>query len=932
MKKNFALAVFFFSLIQISANEKSLQSNFAFYTLENGMNIFVLEDYSEATVRIEYSCHAGISSQTPSSTGFFTLYSRMFLQSGKAAYAKNSAWLLDNATSECLADSAHYVLFTAPSLVESALEQFSFCARAPFFSDDEIAKNLSALKNEVMSYNASTASFINASIDSRVFSEAPWKTESGIYPALFANTKIESARQTLQTISEQYYTPKMSAIFISGPVSRNTVLSLAKKLFSSWRARSFHATEKKTKAQVSEQKKFVIIDKLFSKDLVQVVVEQTDFSSIECTLASPLFNLPQSQFKKNLTENKTLSLISGEYANVSDVHTNAKSRLIFQTIFDTKNAFEKTAAFLSEIQNAHQTISPNDFANAKKTLVKNYEAKLETSSSCMETLSSFWALDFFSEKQNASSLLQKLFDEKTKIENYSLETFQKNYAEKNEPFVFVILQTDVYEKNKTAFQKAGFELVTQKNGSWYTNNLYTSIHTANEIEKNEIENAKENFSYIEKNLQTFSSLSLSNGVSVFLKRNSFSDNTLIMLSFSGGKLFSEFGNDLFSFLISALAENIARNFQKKSNAIPSMHTNLSLTSGTISIEVSKEHFSESLETLSESLIFSDIKPALADGIMYNERTQKRLYNASSEHQLFAKAIETLFKNENYRNTFDVKNEVLTKIRFDDIAFNYARLLDAKKLSIFVAGNFDENETKKLLENSFGILKKQNTNEIKMQATLPTFPEKNLVRTSLHRLFFAENQNGKIPVQPPILIPTKNFFDPVQIFIKSPETLSFENAVFTALLCEIKNRFQKNLFSLDKEMSLNVKTNEAALSISCFTIFHVSHAKLVTSAYEKTISDLRAEILQDEHFASVKKQIENAYLLGTFFGASTNYKSAVLMNESVDAYKLGNPTKTNAYLQLSLYAAFEKANAEDFVAVLDEYFPIKLRVYANETKE
>lgn len=936
MKKLRALAFFFILFAPLFANEISLQTNFASYTLENGMSVFVLEDYTEATCRIQYTCRAGISSQTPDTAGFFTLYSRLFLQSGKAAYKKNDAWLLENAESECLADSTRYVLFTSPSLAKSALEQFSLCLRAPVFSDGELQKKLSALKNEVMSYSANTASFINASIDSRVFSEAPWKTESGIYPALFANTKIESARQTLLSIAENYYTPDMSALFISGPISRETVLSLVKKTFGSWNARSFRAAEKARSGQVQTQKKFVIVDRLFSKDITQVVAEYTSLPMLLCGAASPIFNAPASSFKKKLTSDKTLSLLSGEYANVSDVHTSAKSRLIFQAVFDTKNPFEKTDAFLSAIKNADAAISPEEFTNAKKMLLQNYASALETSTSCMETLSSVWALDFFSEKQNADPLVQKLFRKKTALENFSLDSFQKTYAEKDEPFVFVILQSDVYEKNKQAFRHAGWEVITQKNGSWYTNELYAKIRDANGIiEKNENKNANENFSALQnirKNLENFSSLSLSNGIPIFLKRNPFSNNTLVMLSFAGGKIFSEFGSDLFSFLLSALTENISREFQNDFGTFPNMHTDINLTSGTISLEVPKENFSKALETLSHSLVFSDLKPACADGIMYNERMQKRLYNASSENQLFEKAIRTLFQNENYRKAFDAKSDTLTNVTFNDIVFRYARLLDAKKMTVFVTGAFDENKTKTLLENSFGILKKQDTNETKMTVPLPQFPEKNIARTPLRRLFFAENQKGKIPVQPPILVPTKNFFDPVQIFLSAPETLSLENAVFSALLCEVKNRFQKKLFDCDKEMSLALKMPEPALPLACFTVFHVSHANHVIEAYEKMISELRSELSQSETFPQLKKQIENAYLLERFLDAGTNYTAAVLMNESTDAYKLENPEKTNAYLHLSLYAAFENATADNFLSVLDKYFRIALRVYADETKE
>ena len=48
-------------------------ASYSEYTLENGTSVFVLEDFSSATIHIEYAVKAGISSQNKDTTGFFTL-------------------------------------------------------------------------------------------------------------------------------------------------------------------------------------------------------------------------------------------------------------------------------------------------------------------------------------------------------------------------------------------------------------------------------------------------------------------------------------------------------------------------------------------------------------------------------------------------------------------------------------------------------------------------------------------------------------------------------------------------------------------------------------------------------------------------------------------------------------------------------------------
>ena len=66
------------------------------YVLENGMHVFVLEDYSSALVRVEFASKAGFSNQNPNDAGFFPLYTRMFRYS-----TLNDTETLENLYSEC---------------------------------------------------------------------------------------------------------------------------------------------------------------------------------------------------------------------------------------------------------------------------------------------------------------------------------------------------------------------------------------------------------------------------------------------------------------------------------------------------------------------------------------------------------------------------------------------------------------------------------------------------------------------------------------------------------------------------------------------------------------------------------------------------------------------------------------------------------------
>ena len=67
MRRLFLLLSFLLTARLFASPVNQLQE----YTLENGMQVFLLEDSTDAQVHIEYSCRAGFSSQTQSKNGFF---------------------------------------------------------------------------------------------------------------------------------------------------------------------------------------------------------------------------------------------------------------------------------------------------------------------------------------------------------------------------------------------------------------------------------------------------------------------------------------------------------------------------------------------------------------------------------------------------------------------------------------------------------------------------------------------------------------------------------------------------------------------------------------------------------------------------------------------------------------------------------------------
>ena len=103
------------------------------YTLENGLQVFLLEDPSDAQIHVEYSCRAGFSSQTQSTCGFFKLYTRLI----QAANPK-----LNFIDAQCNSDSSRYFIETNASQINDILFALSDAFFSPDFSDELIKSQL----------------------------------------------------------------------------------------------------------------------------------------------------------------------------------------------------------------------------------------------------------------------------------------------------------------------------------------------------------------------------------------------------------------------------------------------------------------------------------------------------------------------------------------------------------------------------------------------------------------------------------------------------------------------------------------------------------------------------------------------------------------------------------------------------------------------
>jgi zinc protease len=345
------------------------------FRLDNGLEVVVLENLSDALVHVELAVRAGYSAQTRETAGFFPLYTRLFFSTARPDAAP---------IAECLADSARYRFTVPPAMLQSSLETLGDCAIRPDFSRTALEKELAYLKTETAENAASVSSFINAAIDARMFPEAPWKYESGIDGAAFRAASVTAARSILTVIQKTRYTPDNAVLFISGPVSAPEIEMLVSRIFGGWDKKNSDDSVPSFRQPVYSGKRFVLVSDAFSRDFNQIVVQ---YAAREFAFSSA-----NSVLQSLLTQTASYILsdsISGDYIDFSAAHQSGNSRLIIQALLDsTADPALQAAQFLSMLSTAP---FPDEAAeNARRVILAQYATAFDTPSVLSDALLAYW--------------------------------------------------------------------------------------------------------------------------------------------------------------------------------------------------------------------------------------------------------------------------------------------------------------------------------------------------------------------------------------------------------------------------------------------------------------------------------------------------------------------------------------------------------------
>lgn len=921
----FTVILFFISTFFMHAEfpDKNLYSE---YTLENGMKLFIMEDYSCATVRVEYAVQAGFSSQSADNTGFFELYARLLKRSISEELGTGDL------QAECSSDSSSYMINASPFQIERIFQVIAKNAYSAAFSDRLITEELSGLKTEIMQYAYTPAAFINAGIDSKVFSAAPWKQDSGIYPALFAKTTPAQARNTLSRISRFWYTPQNSALFVSGGISKENVLRLAKQSFDLY-PRSLNSLKIQGTAAGAKQRKFVIHDSQLSEDLTQIVIQYTSLPFYKTDLLAAALNQNDSTVKKTLCAQKALNIRDPEYIHAAAVHKNGTSRLIIQALLEKNSESPAAQAdlFVKKLSEAAALMEEPEYQRAKAVLYKDFQEQTSTSQNLMSFLSKFWSIESLSKNQAQeaeSSMLENLLFQSTRILSEPTADIS-SYLEKEKPFVFILISTKLFNRFKTTITKGGFEQLTQKNSFWYLQALQKNAlaqikEEADSKTSSDFDASKTAADYIEKIRSNTQVITLKNGIEACLTQNKNSTGAVIIISIKGGKLAEGKKAGFQSVMTKSIASNISHELagymqQELLESFPKIQTESWNTETHIIISCSTEDAVICAKAAGDAVIFREIIPADADAHVYSIQTEKRLSDASAVNQMYFRGIKYLYDDITIRNIFDSENSILTDTKYTDLLAAYPEFLNANRYKISVTGDFQPEPLIKALKESFELLQPQGSIS-SPTVLIPDFPAKSKrINLKIRHFFYTDTKAEDAGPMPAVLVPTKEFLDPVQYWIHSPEPGTEEFTLFNALLLRIKDLPESK--GLVRILLPSAEVNAAAI-----TILDVKKTSAADETYRKLTESVKLQLSASENpdeGTSEAAAIKSSWIK-YFLSATKDNKGTGLL--------ISGGKKFDSYL--NEYETLVHADKDAFLKTAEAYLPSEapIRIYSSDSKK
>jgi len=429
---------FFFIIVLVLLTGVNLQAQkygIESKTLENGLDVIVINNPAVPLVTIEIDVKNGAYTESPEYDGLSHLYEHMFFKANsiipnQEAYMERLRELgatFNGTTSE---ERVNYFITAPKDSLEESVQFIYDAITSPLFLEEELVKERPVVTGEYDRNEANPFFHLNKAVAQKVW----WKYYSRKNVIGDRDIILSTPPEKMRIIQNRFYVPNNSALILAGDVTPDEGFALAEKIFSKWeRAEDPFKKYKIPEHPPIPENEVVVVKQPVNAITLEYVwhgpsVGKDPKSTYAADVLSFILSQQTSKFHKNLVESGLSFGVNFGYYTLNHV---GPITLFAQTSPEKFDACQK--ALFEELE---KMTDPNYFTdeqleNAKTILAINEQYARERASQFAHTVGFWWAVAGLDYYMNYLDNLKKVSRED--IKNY-LETYVMN-----KPYVLGVL-------------------------------------------------------------------------------------------------------------------------------------------------------------------------------------------------------------------------------------------------------------------------------------------------------------------------------------------------------------------------------------------------------------------------------------------------------------------------------------------------------------
>jgi zinc protease len=449
------------------------------FTLDNGLEVLVLENHTVPLARIQVTFRAGAISQSPQTAGLFHLYEHMLFK-GNRMYPNQTAlqaamkdlgvadW--NGGTSQ---ESVSY-FFTVPSdRADRGIEFWADAVRFPLLDPAELQTEKDVVVSEILAGFSDPGNIYGSAIQKALYGKFPWRKDVAGSEALVRSATVPMLRDMRDT----WYVPNNTALFVGGDVNPDQVRAAAQKYFGDWkRAKDPWASPPPPHPGLPKDLFLVAADEQMYSGLVSVDLR---FRGPD-VLRSPSLTYPADVWSKLLEDpngtfkTEIFNKVPGQY-NKDDISAGYLTRrdggdISFSTylkVVPGQDTFQRAAALKSAFLDQMTALasnpayfSPDDYAVLTRQVADDRIWERETADGFIGTLAFWWA-------SAGTSYYLGYNDALKRVSPADITRFITTYITNRPSVLSIRMSRKDFERERASAAGSAWTPITRDNAYWW---------------------------------------------------------------------------------------------------------------------------------------------------------------------------------------------------------------------------------------------------------------------------------------------------------------------------------------------------------------------------------------------------------------------------------------------------------------------------------